>query len=277
MINTLAQQLHLERVAAATADQAAVDRMWAPWVANRMDLRQGAVNRAAIAYGWAFILVLPGEPTPVLAPCSPRECQALYADPATDSWPEWFMVRKTDPKGATNYLVADSETVWRARRDPVGGRIEWGAGQAHGLGFTPAVRLCNELDLEGRALGEVEPLIPVAARITKTMYDRLQAQHFNSWKITFIQKLDESLTPEEVERIKVMLKNNTILTLAGEGEFGSLPETALAPFIEAHRADLEDFAALSQTPVTAYGRLVNVSAEGLVEARASMRAKVEDK
>jgi hypothetical protein len=51
----------------------------------------------------------------------------------------------------------------------------------------------------------------------------------------------------------------------------------MAPFIEAHRADLEDFAALSQTPVTAYGRLVNVSAEGLVEARASMRAKVGNK
>ncbi|HLR84799.1 MAG TPA: phage portal protein, partial [Nocardioidaceae bacterium] len=158
-----------------------------------------------------------------------------------------------------------------------GERIQFIEDRVHGMGVCPIVRYANQLDLEGRAPGEVEPLIPLAARINKTDYDRMLAQHYNSWKVRYATNLEEPPTSEEAERIKLKLRQSDILTGEGETQFGTLDETPLEGFIQAHDSDLEALGAASQTPVTAFGKLINVSAEGLLEARTSLYARRDER
>ena len=62
------------------------------------------------------------------------------------------------------------------------------------------VRYANRLDLEGRADGEVESLIPVVKQINKTDYDRMLAQHSNSWNLRVFSGIDATKAPTPTTR-----------------------------------------------------------------------------
>lgn len=272
VVTTTAQMLYLERVYSAqrAADDVSLDAFWAPWQRNDMKARQIAVHRASLGYGLSYTVTLPGEPGAVIRGVSPRSGLAVYGDVADDEFPMFFLWRKPQGK-ATHWRIVDEEKVYLVGQDDPGSRLEFIEERPHDMGVCPVVRYANALDLEGRAPGDIEPLIPTAGRINKTDYDRLLAQHFNSWKVRTATGLDESANTPET---KMKLRQQDILT-GGEGvQFDTLDETSLEGFIKAHESDLETLAGVSQTPVSAYGKLVNVSAEGLVEMRASLRAKV---
>lgn len=56
-------------------------------------------------------------------------------------------------------------------------------------------------------------------------------------------------------------------------KFGSLPETDLANIVAAKTSDVEELAAVSQTPTTAFGKMTNVGDAGIEESRAGFYAK----
>lgn len=276
-IETVAQGLKCEGVHTATADDEELARVWRPWQINRLERRQGPLHRAALAYGLAYTLILPGDAGARITAFDPAQMLALYKDPADDDFPMYAIRVIPQPKGATQYRVYDEESEYFLAQESTGGAMQFIEGRAHKVGYVPVVRYANRLDLQGRAPGEIEPLIPLAKRINKTDYDRMLTQHFNSWKVRTATGLDEPGTPEDREKQKMTLAQRDIMT-GGEGvTFGTLDETNLKPFIEAHDSDIESLAALSQTPTTTYGKLINVSAEGLVEAKASLRAKTGDR
>jgi hypothetical protein len=130
------------------------------------------------------------------------------------------------------------------------------------------------MDLEGRTPGEVEPYIPIAQRLNKDNYDRLLAQHFNSWKVRTATGLDmSSLSNTERNDKKVELRQNDLLA-GGQGvQFGTLPETDLGNITASKQADVEELAAVSQTPATAFGKMVNVGDAGIEESRAGFYSK----
>jgi hypothetical protein len=272
VVTTVAQMLYMERIYSATRDpeSASLDTHWAPWQRNDLKARQVAIHRAALAYGLSYATVVPGDTGAVIHGISPRQGLALYGDPAEDEFPMFFLRKIPQTKGI-HWRIFDEEQVYYLSQADSGSRMEFVEARAHDMGVCPVVRYANQLDLEGRAPGDIEPLIPTAGRINKTDYDRLLAQHYNSWKVRTATGLDEAANTPET---KVRLRQQDILT-GGEGvEFDTLDETSLEGFIKAHESDLEALAGTSQTPVSAYGKLVNVSAEGLVELRASLRAKV---
>jgi hypothetical protein len=269
VVTTVAQMLYMERVYSATRTPESVGPFWMPWQRNDMKTRQIAIHRAALAYGLAYTTVLPGQPGAVITGVSPRQMFAVYGDAAEDEFPV-YAIRQIPQAKATLWRLLDEEQVYYLAQEQ-GGRLEFVEARGHDMGVCPVVRYANQLDLEGRAPGEVEPLIPVAGRLNKTDYDRLLAQHFNSWKVRTATGLDESANTPDT---KMRLRQQDVLT-GGEGvEFDTLDETPLEGFVKAHDSDLEALAGVSQTPVTAYGKIINVSAEGLVELRASLRAKV---
>lgn len=272
VVTTVAQMLYLERIYSGTrsAEDPTLDDHWSPWQRNDMESRQIAIHRAALAYGLSYTVTLPGDTGAVIHGVSPRQGLAVYGDPAEDEFPMYFL-RKIAQGKATHWRVVDEEQVHFLAQDDEGSRLQFVESRPHDMGVCPVVRYANQLDLEGRAPGDIEPLIPTAGRINKTDYDRLLAQHYNSWKVRTATGLDEAANTPET---KMRLRQQDILT-GGEGvEFDTLDETSLEGFIKAHESDLETLAGASQTPVSAYGKLVNVSAEGLVEMRASLRAKV---
>lgn len=259
---------------------------WQMWLANGMDRRQIAIHRAALAYGYCFETVLPGidpltgQKQSVLRGVSPRKMYAAWDDPAVDDWPE-YALQIVDCKG-DDYKVRllDDEAVHDLTVGGNGGKIEYtGKPRIHDAGVCPVVRFANMLDLEGRASGEVEPFIPLAARINKTSYDRMLTQHFSSWKVRTVAGMAEPDTEEDAIRAKLKLRQDDLLVAADpDTKFGTLDETPLTGFIEAHRHDVETLAAASQTPTHELtGQMANLSAEALAAARASLNQKVVER
>lgn len=283
VVSTVAQSLDMESIYTPVADDPAVESLWGPWKRNRMDRMQGRLYRASIAFGEAYTRVTLDEMgRSVIDGRSARDVYALYEDSRDEAAePRWLL---------------EKVGQWDAN-DPAGtGLIDlWEEdGSIHRLGMEygsvtyieprtptfdpdgiPFVRYAPTLDLEGCSRGEIDPLIPLLGKIEKTSYDRLLIQHFNSWKVKTASGLDD-LTTEENEALKMRLANDSILTGGTGVEFGSLDETSLAPMVAAHESDVEMLAALSQTPITALGKFVNVSADAIAEARAALYAKRDD-
>jgi hypothetical protein len=149
------------------------------------------------------------------------------------------------------------------------------------------------LDLDGRADGEVAPLIPLAQRINKTAYDRLLTQHFNSWKVRTIAGIDiapADLTPQEGEtadqaaervareRLLVLRQSDMLTAKDADTKFGTLDETPLDGFIKAYDSDIDTLAAVAQVPATSLnGKVANLSADAIAELRAGLTQKVYER
>lgn len=262
---------------------------WGIWLANRWDVRQNAVHRAMLAYGYSYATCLPGEdpltrdPMPVLKGVSPRKMWAVYEEPGEDDWPKYAMQVLHSSETGCKVRVLDNELVYvvTERTGLNQGEEPYTVEEpkAHGAGVTPVVRYCNQLDLDGRTPGEVEPHIPIAARINKTAYDRMLTQHFSSWKVRTATGMIEPADEDDANRKKLRLRQDDILVSEDpETRFGTLDETPLAGFISAHEADVETLAAVTQTPTHELtGKLINVSAEGLAMIRASQQQKADER
>lgn len=135
------------------------------------------------------------------------------------------------------------------------------------------------MDLDGRVLGEVEKLVPIASRIDKTLFDRLLTQHFNSFKIITATGLDEltaDASDDEAAAVEQELSQNRRVLASGNPNtsFGVIPETAINPFIQAFESDIATLESVSQLPPSWSSRLVNLSADALAAARAATTQKI---
>lgn len=269
IITTVAQQLFAELVRSSEVND--VVDIWRPWIRNRMPSRQRAIHRAALGYGYAYTTVMPGDTGSVIRGYSPRDLYAVYADPVEDEYPMYYVKVR-----GNGYVLVDEDAAYTlVKKD---GKLEYVTNEVHGSGVAPAVRYSNQIDLEGRTPGEVEPFIPVARRINKTSFDRMLTQHFNSWKIRTATGLDMPSDPDERERVKLLLRHNDILTGEAGVEFGTLDETPLEGFIKAWESDIEALAAVSQTPAHALtGKMINLSADAITEARAMLDLKAGER
>lgn len=257
---------------------------WRTWNANDFNNRQIAIHRAALTYGYAFVTVMPGVdaqgvPTSVMRGVSPRKSYALWADPAEDDFPTFFM--RVDTSGDKSHMIRlyDDEAVYFMVADAMGDTITFVEWREHSAGVTPAVRYTNQLDLDGRTTGEVEPFISSAMRINKTAFDRLLTQHYASWKVRFATGMAEPDTEGEAAKAKLQLRQDDILIAEDpDTKFGTLDASPLDPFISSWRADIEALAASTQTPTHELtGQLVNLSAEALAAARAALTQKVYER
>jgi hypothetical protein len=277
----------LDRDDTAANDEQTASPPWRTWLANAMDRRQIPLHRAALGYGWAFEKVLPGEDPvtgrsmSVIRGVSPRKMVALYEDAAEDDWPQYTMQvidSKADGEMLIRVLDDTAEHELTLDSDATGIRY-LGQRGVHDAGVCPVVRFANMLDLEGRTTGEVEPHIPLAARINKTGYDRLLTQHFASWKVRYVTGMAEPDDEESATRAKLQLRQDDILIAEDpDTKFGTLDASDLSPFIAAYRNDVETLAAVSQTPTHELtGQMANLSAEALAAARASLNQKVVER
>lgn len=269
VVTTVAQQLVAE--AFRSARSVDTERISEPWLRNRMHSRQRAVYRAALSYGYSYVTAMPGDTGAVLRGRSPRDLYAVYGDVVEDEYPMYYLLAK----GSHKYVV-DEEAVYILGDD--NGRVEYIEERRHNAGVAPAVRYSNQIDLEGRTPGEVEPYVQVAERINKTTYDRMLGQHFNSWKVRTATGLDMPNDPEERERVKLLLRQGDILTGEDGVTFGTLDETSPDGLIKATDEDVKILAVVTQTPVHALtGDLVNLSADAIAESRAMSDLKVNER
>jgi HPt (histidine-containing phosphotransfer) domain-containing protein len=283
VVTTVAQCLYVDGWRTPLAEPGEPSNPWRTWHANYFDHRQTAVYRAALAHGQSFVIVLPGEllgqPMSVMRGASLRNTYAEWADPAEDDWPRHVL--RVVPGATSDVHVYDAEAVYdlTVAGEGTAADIKFVRARAHDAGVCPVVRYANDLDLDGRSPGEVEPNIAAAARINKTSYDRLLTQHYSSWKVRTVAGMAEPDTAGEKERARMLLRQQDLLVAEDpDTKFGTLDETPLDGFVEAWRADIEALAAVTQTPTHALtGQLVNLSAEALAAARAALTQKVTER
>lgn len=277
VVTSVAQALYVEGFRGADGkDTKAWTDTWQP---NRLDGRQIAVHRGALAHGDSYVKVLPGKPTAVVTGVSALRMLSVYADPTQDEWPMYSIDVQRSGADARMITVLDEEVEYRLGSDSDFGNVHFIDYQVHDLGVCPVVRFSNMLDLDGRSVGEVEPFIALAGRIDQTTFDRLIVQRFASWKVRTIAGMTRPDTEEEANRKKLELKVEDILIADDKDtKFGTLPETPLAPFIDAKDADVRDLAAISQTPPHyLLGQVANLSGDALAAAESSLMRKVDER
>lgn len=286
VVSTVAQALYVDGYRSSYdrgPDSPELSSPWRTWHANGFEQRQTAVHRGALAYGYAFATALPGEdatgPRAVLRGLSPRRLFAVYEDPAGDDWPRFALIVDKAPDGEYLTRLLDEDTVHYIKVGEFGSKPEYISDERHDAGVCPVVRYANQLDLDGRCDGEVEPFIPMAARINKTSFDRMLTQHFSSWKIRTVAGMAQPDDEEAAIRKKLRLRQDDMLVAEDpDTKFGTLDETPLGGFIDAWRSDIEALAAVSQTPTHALtGQLINLSAEALAASRAGLTQKVSER
>lgn len=280
VVTSVAQILYVEGY--HRSDESENASAWKVWQANRLDGRQIAIHRGALAHGISYATVLPGtrrgEPMPKISGKSARRMMALYEDPADDEWPLYALEAETIRKGSAKVKrvkLYDAEAVFTFDADDTD-QVTYIEFNEHGAGVCPVVRYTNMLDLDGRATGEVEPFIDLAARIDQDMFDRLVVQRFGAWTVRTISGMEiPSVEPQEGEteddaQRRALLKLSMLDFLVSDDvdtKFGSLPPTPLDGYIRAGETDVRQLAAVSQTPSHVLtGDLVNLSPEALAAA-----------
>jgi hypothetical protein len=293
-VETLSQNLFVDGYRPARSADNAVG--WEHWQANRMDARQIGVNRGAISFGAAYLVILPGEPVPAWRPVSARRMRAMFADRINDEWPELAVeewVEATAKGQRRRFRLYDSEHVYEMAGEllppvspvpPAGasGPSEFISYSKHGTGVCPVVRFTGSADLDGACLGEVEPLIPLQQQIDAGTYYIEMAQqyavHRQRWATGMAIPEDDEGNPKEpfdaaVDRLWV----GEGTPGAAEVKFGEFEQTEVKPWLDAREAALRAIAIKSQTPPGyMLGEMANLSAEALAatEAPAQRRASV---
>ena len=279
---------------ARTPDQTDNSTPWGAWERNRFSRLQHSIHHAANGYGYCYGKAMPGtiggERRARLTAVDPSHALTVYADDLEDEWPMYALHGR--PAGNEWVMkLYDDEFEYFVRVGASGDEVDFIEWRGHEVGVCPFVRYAPFTDLKGQPVGEVEPFINLAKRLNKNVHDRLLAQHYNSWKIRTVSGVDlgkglkeptaESTVEEwaeyraEVERRRIKLSQSEMLVARDPNtKFDTLDETPLDGFVRVDESDQKTLAAVSQTPITAFAELSNVSADTIAEIRNGWAQKV---
>jgi hypothetical protein len=142
----------------------------------------------------------------------------------------------------------------------------------------PIVRYANTLDLDGRATGEIEAILPMLARIDQNTFDRLIVQRFGAWKVRYIAGMAKpSDTTDKVATALRLKVEDLLISSNPDTKFGTLDATDLKGFLDSDDHDLRMLAAITQTPPHhMLGLSSNLQAEALAAATEGLMRKSGD-
>jgi hypothetical protein len=320
IISTPAQALYVdafrrghsaEKGKSDTASQAAVVQPeWDHWQQSRLDSRQSAIYRAAIGYGHSFTLTEKDDEGRVRTRgLSPLKTTALFEDPANDIVPATALqvVRwGSGDKPGKAFVWDDTEKYEITFMGDTGfdpDQIQITSHEEHGASECPVTRFHAYVDLQGRTVGVVEPIIPLQNRINQTVFDLLVAQTYSSFKVRWVSGMVPPLKTEPVYEIEgddsspvvgaqPVLDPDTGLPMPRdvdvnarrflfaedhEAKFGTLDETPLGGFIDSIDMSVRHLSATTQTPPHhLLGQIANLSAEALQAAEISLQRMVQE-
>lgn len=261
------------------ARQTENSRPWAYWQANGLDARQSIAHRGALEYGVSYVVVLPGDPSPVIRPVAPMKAIAFYEDDA-DEWPDHALTvtgRTLDGSGRL-FRLYDRTSVYSFR---LGGTDTQGpvllAVEDHGAGVTPVVRFRERLD--GEAVGIIWPLLPLQDRVNETVFSLLIALQYASfrqrWATGLAIPVDET-TGAPVEPFEAAV-DRLWISDSPEAKFGDFAQTDTRGHLDAYLQSVRTLAAVAQIPPDMLlGDVANISAEALAAFQATTQRKTDE-
>lgn len=283
-----------------------LDKEWAHWQRSRLDSRQGAVYNGALGYGHSFTLTEKKRSGHVITTgLSALQTSAVFEDPANDLVPIAALNVTAWPSHSENRLGSarmwiethEYRVTFRSTTDAESvSVVEVGP---HGATECPVTRFTAAVDLEGRTLGVVEPMIALQDRVNQTVFDLLVAQTYGSFQVRTVTGMApplkrravlDPLTQEPTGEFeleldaegrpipeKVQISASRFMFAESEkAKFDSLPHTPLNGYIASIDMSIRHLAAISQTPPHhLLGQIANLSAEALQAAEQSLARKVE--
>ncbi|QAY15912.1 portal protein [Streptomyces phage Janus] len=315
LIGTPAQALYVDGFRAGTTE-AGLPRPttmtspeWQHWQRSRMDARQAAVYRGALGYGHSFVLTEKTKKGVTSKGLSAKRTAALYEDPANDDAPYAALTITAKPKGDTpgkaRMFDATYEyaVTFKTLGDAESVRVAT-AKKRHGNTECPVTRFAASVDLEGRTIGVVEPMIPLQNRINQTIFDLLVAQTYTSHEVRYVTGMAPPLQMELIDEngnvttdpalavdsrpkldaagnpIPAQINHNARRFLFAEDpdvKFGSLPAGPIGSLIDSVDMSIRHLAAISQTPPHhLLGQIANLSAEALLAAETALSRKITE-
>lgn len=145
------------------------------------------------------------------------------------------------------------------------------------LGEVPLVPFRNRARMLRDPLPEYQPAIPIQKRILKTILDRLAMQDAGAFKAKWATGLEIPRDPETGEPIEPFQAavDRMFVNEDPNGRFGQFEAEDIKQILEAVEADVKHAAVLVPTPPDQIlGQMVNVGAEGLKMAQASLISRV---
>ncbi len=282
VVTVVAQALFVDGYRPAGSDKNT--KAWETWQANRMDARQHGLHRAALKYGIAYNVVLPGKPGPVIAPKSPRRMTAFYEDPVDDEWPEYALeetVRNTLTGKVKSIRLYDENSRYDLEaHERDGGKLRLVKVEDHGLGVCPVVRYLNGDDLDGDdcVRGEVEPLFEMQDQLNSTTFNLLMAQQYAAFRQRYVSGMvpvDEDGNPKAPFAAAV---DRLWVAEDADVRFGEFSQTDLSGYLQSAEATVRHIATVSQTPPHhLLGQMANLSAEALAAAESGLQRKIGER
>ncbi|MFE7480012.1 phage portal protein [Streptomyces sp. NPDC057552] len=268
---------------------------WEHWQASRLDARQAAIYRGALAYGHSFTVTERNQAGEIVTRgLSALKTAALFEDAANDDIPAAALTVTVWPQDEQ----PGQARLWDARReytvtfmalsDERSVRVQ--ARRPHGAGECPVTRFSAYVDLEGRTLGVIEPMIALQDRINQTVFDLLLAQSYGSTKVRTVTGMappvqrnpetGEPILDADGNPIPLRINHNSRRFLFAEDpdvRFGSLDETPLQGFIDSIDMSIRHLSALAQVPPHhLLGQIANLSAEALQAAEVALSRKIAE-
>lgn len=285
---------------------AAVQPEWDHWQKSRLDARQAAVHRGALAYGHSFVVTEKTGKGVISKGLSALRTSAVFADPANDLTPLAALTitefAGADPeKDLGRARMWDGEyeyeVTFKTMSDPDSVTVK--KVKKHGALECPVTRFAPMVDLDGNAIGVIEPMFEIQDRLNQTIFDLLVVQSFASFKVRTVtgmappmkmKAVKDETTGEiidwevETDADGKPIPEDVNLTAKRmfwaedqEVSFGTLDETPLDGFIKAIDLAFRHMAAISQTPPHhILGEIANLSAEALLAAETALNRKVAE-
>lgn len=175
----------------------AIQPEWRHWQKSRLDARQSAIYRGALTFGHSFTVTEKIDDEVATRGLSALRTTAIYEDAANDDNPlaalhvvRWPAKKgRTDSSGSEVIEEPGIAILWdRKNRYDISfkdaDKITVTKVKPHGLkDQCPVTRFAAAIDLEGRCVGVIEPMIPLQDRLNQSVMDLLVSQSGSSFKV----------------------------------------------------------------------------------------------
>jgi len=278
---------------------------WQHWQVSRLDARQVAVHRDALAYGHAFTVTEERGGKIQTRGLGALNTTALFADAANDETPVAALTVNEWPsdinKGIGEATMWDETSEYlvyfKSLGDVTDDSVVIEAVRPHGSAFCPVTRFAARVDLNGRTWGVIEPLLVLQDRINQTVFDLMVVQTGGAFEVRTVtgmappykmtyeidgvtgeKRLVPLVNPDTGEPVIDNVQVNAMKFLYAEDpetKFGSLPASPLDGYLKAIDDAFKTLSAISQTPpFFLLGAIANLSADALQAAMTGLERKV---
>ena len=265
------------------------DDVWAIWQANDFDNASSQIFQEKMALSEAYALVDPNDGDPIVTAEHPEQCIVERDPGARFRRAAGLKVWQDDQSGTplVKAMVYLPDAVYlfaaptRAGMQHYAQRPQWelqeeGSGP-NPLGEVPLVPFSNRGRLMRAPVPEFTPAIIPQRRINKTLLDRMAMQDQGAFKAMWATGLSIPVDPVSGDPVEPFSKaiDRMFINEDPNGKFGQLEAEDIKQILEAVNEDVKHATVVVPTPPDQLlGEMVNVSAEGLKSAQASLITRV---